>query len=440
MVTTKCESVEDAIRIMKRVVIFASDLDYKVVLLWAAHTFMRAVLPPTVCVYLAFSGPISSGKSTATRCAVFLASKGKMLDSTTPAALKRQCDQNITLGIDEVDAQMSHNEALATLLRSGNSWDATATLCERVNGKIEVLETKIGGPKAFNFREDVDDALMSRCLVVRMPCIKDADTIVNSLFYDTELLPVKNWLMATTEDHLKEGGFSDELVQHIMQDELFKGRVKEIEGDLGRNVQLGAILLMVSDIMGWNLDQDIKEAVESQQSEDPFAEEKEIIADFYRERTSGAEADYVLEVPVREVRSYLDEQLTSRNKKTIYQKRWGALRRECGWREGFNIKKNRAKKGVHTMVFTPNVLKALGIETGDTVPDKPHQTDLEGHDVLTEEDNEIRVVLMSVRMGGMTREKLLEKNSQLEPYLIALEKRGFIGTQSNGELFVAKRG
>jgi hypothetical protein len=59
--------------------------------------------------------------------------------------------------------------------------------------------------------------------------------------------------------------------------------------------------------------------------------------------------------------------------------------------------------------------------------------------ILTVEDLEIRVILMSVRMGKMTKVKLLEKCPHLAPYLDGLMRSGLIEERANGELFITKR-
>ncbi len=79
-----CPNKDEAILIVKRVVHLNSDLDYHAVLLWAAHTYMREYLPSSVCLYLAFDGAKSSGKTTATKAAINLAYEGEMITSITP--------------------------------------------------------------------------------------------------------------------------------------------------------------------------------------------------------------------------------------------------------------------------------------------------------------------------------------------------------------------
>ncbi len=154
-----CQNKEEAIMNFKRVLQLNSDLDHDTILLWAAQTYMRGFLPSNVCLYLAFDGAKSSGKTTATRASVYIAHNGEMITSITPSALKRMMDGGETLGIDEIDAKKLTNDALGTILRMGNSWDAKAKLSERKGNQWEVVETNIGGPKVFNFRGEIDDAL-----------------------------------------------------------------------------------------------------------------------------------------------------------------------------------------------------------------------------------------------------------------------------------------
>jgi len=423
-----CESRADAIRILKMVLVLPTDLDYEMVFLWAAHTHMRSVLPPSVCLYIAFDGPKSSGKTTATKCAVQLACKGKMIASTTPAALKRLCEGGATLGIDEVDAHARNDENLETILRVGNSWDAKAELVERVDGKHEIVEMNVGGPKAFNFRGEIDDALRSRCLIIGMPSSKDTNIIIDSLYLESILTPIKAWLerliaVRLSESLDEEGGWSPSRVESIMRSEGFKNRVSQVEGTLGRNIQQAAILLMVSDIMNWNLDAAIKEAIESQPSGEQFELEKEIIAEFYLFKHSQAiDQGGEIEVSASELKENLNAVLKEKNVKPLGNPQWGFLKRECGWQEGINERKMSKNRGKRFLKFDGLVLKALGlgkscIPTSTNSPSFPHWS----------QENLTRLRTI-INESGLCYDEFVQAHPDLKLVLDYAKERGMIGT------------
>ena len=361
--------LDDPIIELKKVMRFSSELHYVELLLWAAHTGMRSILPSEVCLYLGFEGAKSSGKTTATKAAVCLASNGKMVSAISDAALKRLCEENCILGIDEVDAHATKNENLETILRVGNSWDAKAPICIRSRGDWKVFETNIGGPKVFNFRGEVDDALRSRCLVIPMPTVKDADLAINSLFLEQKLEFVRSWLHADVKAHTRD--WTKERVQEHMESDEFRQRVKNIDPQLGRGYQQAAILLVVSDIMGWGLDDKIGEIVESQENEDSLETEKEILSNWYlAEREKHKEQvlsnpGLIIQIGSEELRMFLNRDLEEMRIKPVSKQRFSVLKQELGWRKGINEKKSSARRGKNMLFFDQTVLKTLGMGADD---------------------------------------------------------------------------
>ena len=64
---------EDARALLRQHVTFSEEWHYDILLTWAAQGYLRRVLPDECCANLAFVGPKSSGKTTATQVAVLLA-------------------------------------------------------------------------------------------------------------------------------------------------------------------------------------------------------------------------------------------------------------------------------------------------------------------------------------------------------------------------------
>jgi hypothetical protein len=373
-----CQNIDQAITLLKGVLFLNSDLDYEAILLWAAHSRMRGILPSRVCLYLAFDGPKSSGKTTATEAAIRISHNGKMITSTTPAALKRTLDGGATVGLDEIDAQTMKNEPLETLLRVGNSWNATAQLCQSTGKDWTVIETNVGGPKVFNFRGDIDDALRSRCLIIGMPSKKDHNLAIDTLFMDDDLKIIGDWLDFEVSQALKQleidaaslSYTSQAWVQAEMQSQAFRELLKGIKPELGRNLQQAAILLIINKILDWKLDTPIKEIIEGQVNEDPFESEKEIIADIFLRKKkdnhqSGLDTDGPITISSQELWMIVNKELKDKARKEMSKSQFATLKRELGWQEGVNANKLSKAKGKIILTFDDRVLKNLDLERAD---------------------------------------------------------------------------
>jgi hypothetical protein len=364
-----CETIDDAISILKSVLVLNCDLDYYALLIWDAHTRMRDLLPDSVCLYLAFEGKKSAGKTTATRCACLLAHKGTMYSSVTPAALQKICESGVTLAIDEIDALAKSDDNIERILRTGNSWNAKISLCQKSGGDWSPIEVNIGGPKVFNYRGGIDDALGSRCYIISMPSTKDRYIIKQGFFLEETLRPVSKWLNESVKNAVMFGGFNSQRVNEQLKSSEFFDRWGKLGGELGRNVQQAAIMLLVSDILGWKLDEQIQKMMDSQTSEDQYEFEREIIANFYlmekqkqtERQISGLNIPEMIKLSSEEVRINLNEQLKTKGQYDYSKKRFGALKKEFGWVKGINEKKDSNQKGKNYLFFDGTILESLGI-------------------------------------------------------------------------------
>lgn len=360
--------LSDPITILKKVVRFDSELDYYALLLWAAHTYMKGVLPPTVCLYLGFDGKKSSGKTNATKVAIRLAHNGRMYESTTPAALKRLCEQGVTLGLDEIDYQMKNDDVLATILKVSNSWNATAQFCRRENGDWIPIDVEIGGPKTFNFRLGIDDALRSRTFIIPMPSCGDVELIGNSFFADSIIEPVRQYIEGLVKARLSTGNWEPTRIKEIMQSKEFQDRVANIKGELPRNTQQAFVLLVVNDIMGWDLDDQVRQIIENQESEDLYEIEREIVADYWLARRESQKAEFlanpeaVVQVSTEVLRTVVNDKLREKGLGSLDRSRFKDFKNEIGFRERLNVRKISAKTGRRILTFDETVLKNLGLE------------------------------------------------------------------------------
>lgn len=346
---------------------YSQPWQYDLMLLWAVQSYLRAVLPDECCVNLAFSGPKSSGKTKATQIAVRLA-EGEMLGGGTLAAMIRTFDKAGVVGIDELDSNLKRLEDLEGILRVGTSLNAVYKICiPTKGGGQKPVDLQVGGPKVFNYRSDIEDALKSRCYVIEMPKQNEARLVVNNLFLANPTGRVTAWLKRICAEKLK--AWTKAKVETHMKDEAFIARLKMLPAALARNRETAAIFLMIADILGWDVDAEMKKAVEVQADEETSNEDvKEILATIYGEKAEPAGSD--LELPLRDVLAWVNER-----RKPVHplsDKAFARIRRECGFQDGVNVIKRRSERGKRFLIFDKAVREALGVEPTNEEIAKAH--------------------------------------------------------------------
>src|SRR3990172_7649018 len=144
-----------------------------------------------------------------------------------------------------------------------------------------------------------------------------------------------------------------------MKNSAFIARLDALPAALARNRETAAIFLMIADILGWNLDAEMKKAVEVQADEETANEEvKEILAAIYDEKAELAGSD--LELPLRDVLAWVNERRKPAH--PLSDKAFARIRRECGFQDGVNVVKRRREKGKRFLIFNNAVREALGVE------------------------------------------------------------------------------
>ncbi len=260
----------------------------------------------------------------------------------------------------------------------GNSWDAKAKLSDQRDGKWEVITTNIGGPKVFNFRGDIDDALRSRCMVISMPSSKDSSIIINGMFMESILAPVKQWLESEVthaiskmkQDAAALGYTPQRWVQADIETNDFRNRLECIKATLGRDRQQAAVLLEIDHIMGWKLEGSIKNIIEGQVSEDPFETEKEIIANYYLDKrrlshNTGLDGEAIVSVGSEDLRIIINQSLKMKGSRDLTKQAFSILKREVGWQEGRNARKSSVHRGKMMLEFDEPVIIKLGVNRSD---------------------------------------------------------------------------
>ena len=331
---------------------------YDVMFLAAAQPHLRFVLPDECCAYLAFAGPKSSGKSTATKVVTKLAG-GRFFAGGSPAALRDTFGEGQLVGLDEVDTQIKRLDDLEGILRTGNSWNAIYPLKVRQGNDWKTEERNIGGPKVFNFRGRVDDALLSRGYIVNLPRQRGGPLVVSSLYPYRLIGPLsvllgrvcarsaRKWSRALVEEHMKGRAFID--------------RLDRLPTGLARSQQTAAILLIISDILGLGLDVEVSRASGEQADTD---EESDELAEWLREfygtfRCEGSTRD--LEVSQAALLAFINDKRRL-DGRLAWPPTSGAFKREM-LELGFEERKSlRRRNKSRVVLFDTDVRKCLGIE------------------------------------------------------------------------------
>lgn len=354
------ESRETAHAALAQHVTFSKPWHYDLVLLWAAQTHFRDILPTQCCVNLAFSGAKSSGKTKATEIALRVAD-GEMLAGGTPAALIRTFDRAKAVGIDELDSTLKRYEDLEGILRVGNKWDALYRVCSPGPGGAQrPVDLKVGGPKAFNYRSDIEDALKSRTYVIEMPRQTNARQVVNNLFLDNPTSTVLRWLGGLCGVAVKK--WTRRSVEAHMKDERFVQRLRSLPAGIARNLETAAVFLLISDLLGWDLDAEVRNAVEAQTDEETTNEPiRELLLEMYQERVTSHDPD--LEIPQSELLGWLNARLDASKAPRLTSRSFARVRREFGFEDGINVLKRRTAGGKRYLRFDARVREALGAGT-----------------------------------------------------------------------------
>ena len=351
-------SRENARALLSQHVTFSKEWHHDILLTWAAQGYLRHVLPDECCANLAFVGPKSSGKTTATQIAVLLAG-GEMLASGTLAAMIRTFEAAGVVGIDELDSNLKKEEDLEGILRVGNKWSAVYKICTPgPKGTQRAVDLKIGGPKVFNYRSEIEDALRTRTYVVEMPRQDDSAQVVRNLFLDSAVRPVGEWLRQTCESAAARWT-AGSVKEHVLSPE-FIARVRSLPSSLARHRQTAAVLLAVDDILGWNLDDEIRGAAEAQADNDGTNEVlRDALVDLYSERAAAFGAD--VEIPLVEALQFVNGRLKESTAPTLSDKAFARARREFGFRDGLNVIKVRSARGRRILRFDSTVRSALAL-------------------------------------------------------------------------------
>ncbi len=258
------------------IVVWSHPWHARVCAIFVFQSYLFEIFPQVF--YLAFtSGKYGAAKTLATKIVVDLCKGGKMVGPMTVSALERFIDSgNVTLGIDEVDELKPQElkSAVEKILRHGSNQGSVAIKTEQEGKKglsFKEVEFNIFAPKVFNFRRLLDDALLSRTIIVPMTQVskdKRISTVINvsrtrlkteaqeKIQADIERLTteriIPNWNMDKIDDLLSSDSFREKLT------------IVDEAGAGPRSTEIALTMLLTCEVAGVDMVEEIRLATEGQ--------------------------------------------------------------------------------------------------------------------------------------------------------------------------------
>src|SRR3989442_5278926 len=176
----------------------------------------------------------------------------------------------------------------------------------------------------MNYRYDPEDAHATRAIVIELEPNNDAEMIVRGLFGAPDLEEERTALEAGAS--VAKVNWGNGKMETHMKSKKFIDRVRNLDAKLPRGTQVGAVLLAISDAMGWNAEDVIKRYV-SEEREDGLQTVREVLLEIY-EKHEKEVRNGVLELPNKDVHPELNARLRRIGLPTVGKKEWARIRRE----------------------------------------------------------------------------------------------------------------
>ena len=339
---------------------FPNAHDPHIVLMWCAQALVPDLLP--ACCHLAFSGPPSSGKTTALKSVLAIVD-GLLVSDASEAYITRIFDDGRILGFDEVDEQLwAHKDGmLESILRQATDPKAMRRICEKTDdGEIVTRELRLYRPSAFSYTAEIERALMTRTLPVRLQPDADSARIVRNLFSEKDLAALRIWLRDRA-DEVRQS-WTTEKVEELMRSESFLKRIDKLQEGLPRDKQLAAILLATAEMFGWT--GEVEEAILSRlraATEDRISDADVLVL--------GALAEAPWQPPLapgefkhvwqEDLLALINDRHKALGLKSMSPERLGRILTRLGLRDGVDRIKVRRERGKRCILRTENVEKLL---------------------------------------------------------------------------------
>ena len=359
---------------------FPSAHDPYIVLMWCAHSLVPRLLP--ACCHLAFAGPPSSGKTTALKSVLAIVD-GLFVSDATEAYVARILDDGRILGFDEVDDQLeAHRDGmLESILRQATDPKATRRILEPIGeGEWSTRDLDLYRPCAFTYTSEIEHALTTRTLLVRLVPDADSARIIRNLFAEKDLAALRIWLHDCADE--VHQSWTTEKVEELMRSESFCRRLDQLKGGLPRDNQLAAILLATAEMFGWTAE--VEEAILSrlrEAGEDRISDTGALVI--------GALADAPWQPPLapgepklvwqEDLLTLINERHKAQGLRSMSPERLGKILTRLGLRDGIDRIRVQRERRKRCILRTENVEKLLSGSspslplTGPTGPTGPNR-------------------------------------------------------------------
>ena len=329
----------------------------KLLTLFVFQSYFFQSLPAVY--YSGLTGPAGSAKTTVLEILKALSYNGIQTGNASVAAVARKLHEGCTFLFDESDEMDSEKRDL--IYAAARQGYRPGSVYLRYDYKKKGYEeVNIYGPKAFAFISGIEDALRSRTIEIPTIRVKDnpfqrvLDNLARPL--DPFFRELGTRIAAFCGDAIKR--WTPATIYETLIDETFR---KEVSGAVGtvirpRDIELAAIALLIAKIADVDIAPHVRTALEAQgvfESE----EATEMLAYL---RAWPRDGSYAL---VKDIRDGLNHQRKENGEKPVHHKRFRALLRDVGLREGEELKR-LPRDGRHVLVYTPQYMALIASPDG----------------------------------------------------------------------------
>jgi hypothetical protein len=245
------------------------------VIVWAAHTHLIVRCNSTF--YLGFQGKSGSGKGTAIESCISLTPNGVVLSDATDAYLASVLNEGRAIGLEEWDSLVRKNPGIEALLRNGYRRGATrGIMVQKGQGsKWEEATLSLFGPKVYDTHTGPSGHLLGRSIIFPMEPDDSVDRALDAEDKAELLRPLKSALEGRARLALIEWQ-QDRVDRHLRSPE-FRARVASMGGRTGRDHVIAALILLTCDMMGWDLESELRPIISGRTTVEEFGLEAEVL-------------------------------------------------------------------------------------------------------------------------------------------------------------------
>ena len=331
----------------ERYIEFGNPWHPKLLSLFVLQSYFYRSLPAVF--YIGLTGPKSSAKTMVLEILNMLCQRPILTGNVSMAALARKLHEGCTFLWDEADEGDSEKrDMIQAASRQGYR---PGSIYLRYDYKKKTYEeVNIYGPKAFSFITDIEDALKSRTVEIETVRVRDdpfgkvLDNLARGI---RRLEPLKEAVSSYCKGKLEN--YAPAQILGVLEHPDFRSEVEDAVGQaiIPRDIELAAICLLVAKIADIEIAGDTKVALEAQAN---FLDgEGPELAAYIREI-------FLISDPgkhtlLKDIRDGINKQRKETGEKPIHHKRFRALLRDLGLREGEELKRT-PREGRHILAWT----------------------------------------------------------------------------------------